>query len=166
MFHICLHASHGPGHVGTSSWRNFIACSNDECRTLHFHAACTPCHQLLVPALLQHWCKLKHVHCVNQQWDSCSAARVPDFKSLWEKIAMGEPWESPPPSQVLDLPSPFPNALVLHQPRPGQALLIPRRVSFHPRTDSQDHSTSSAFRATQQKHQDQVQHHINAANCH
>jgi hypothetical protein len=60
-----------------------------------------------VPALVQHWCKLKFGYFVESQWSSNAAVIAPDFGSLWEKIATGEQWESPLPNQCLaPLPAP------------------------------------------------------------
>ena len=115
MLHIL-----GSGHAVTASWRNFVARSNNEHRTLQLCKARTPRCQLLVQASVQHWCKLKHARFVNQQCGSCSPASAPDFESLWEKIAAGEPRESPLPSQhlaPLDVPVP--------SPRPGPAPRAP-----------------------------------------
>ena len=124
MFHIFLHTFLGAGHAVTLSWRNFVSRSNNEYRTLQFYEARTPRHQLLVPALVQNWCKLKFAYYVNQQWNSYAAVSAPDFESLWEKIATGEPWESPLPPQYLaplpELPSPSQSA-----PRPGPAPRTP-----------------------------------------
>jgi hypothetical protein len=107
MFHIYLHTFYGPGHAVTTSWRIFADRSNNEYRTLQYYGARTPRHQFLVPALVQHWCKLKFAYYVEHQWTSNGPVSVPDFVSLWEKIATGEQWESPLPEQYLaSLPVP------------------------------------------------------------
>jgi hypothetical protein len=113
MFHIYLHTFYGPAHAVTASWREFVARSNNEYRSLQYYTAKTPRHQLLVPALVQHWCKLKFAYYVEHQWNSDGPVSVPDFVSLWEKIATGEQWESPLPEQYL---APLPGPTV---PRPG-----------------------------------------------
>mgnify|MGYP000181859540 CR=1 FL=1 len=107
MFHMYLHTFYGAGHPLTDNWRSFVARSSNEYRSLQYYEARTPRHQLLVPALVQHWCKLKFGYFVDMQWSSNAAVRVPDFGALWEKIATGEQWESPLPNQYLSpLPAP------------------------------------------------------------
>jgi hypothetical protein len=129
MFHIYLHTFYGPDHPVTASWRTFVARSNNEYRSLQYYIARTPRHQFLVPALVQHWCKLKFAYYVEQQWNSYNAITVPDFEALWEKIATGEQWESPLPTQYLAPlpaqhpvpggPSPPPQQPGPNRPSPG-----------------------------------------------
>ena len=101
MFHIYLYTFYGPTHAVTENWRTFVARSNNEYRTLQFYQARTTRHQLLVPAMVQHWCKLKYAYYLDSQWISNSAVLPPDFGALWEKIATGEQWESALPAQYL-----------------------------------------------------------------
>jgi hypothetical protein len=89
MFHVYLHTFYGPGHQVTASWRSFLARSSNEHRSLQCYEARMPCHQLLVPALVQHWCKLKFGCFVEQQWNSNPNVSAPNFGALWEKIATG-----------------------------------------------------------------------------
>jgi hypothetical protein len=105
MFHIYLHTFYGPVHQVTTSWRDFVARAINEYRTLEHYQALTAGHRLLVPALVQHWCKLKFGYFVDQQWNSATAVTAPDFEALWMKIATGEQWESPLPALHLS-PSP------------------------------------------------------------
>jgi hypothetical protein len=101
MFHIYLHTFYGPGHPVTTSWRNFIARSSNEHRKLQCYVAKTPRHQLLVPAMVQHWCKLRFAYYVESQWNTNAPAHVPNFEELWQKIATGEQWECQLPEQCL-----------------------------------------------------------------
>jgi hypothetical protein len=124
MFHIYLHTFYGPAHVITENWREFVSRSSNEYRTLQYYQAKTPRHHLLVPAMVQHWCKMKYAYFVDIQWSSNAPVAVPDFGALWEKIQTGEQWEIPLPAHylqplpLLDLPPSVPNGPYLS---PGTA---------------------------------------------
>jgi len=145
MFHIFLHTFYGPLHAVTASWRNFVTRSSNEYRSLQYYEAKTPRHQLLVPALVQHWCKLKFAYYVDQQWITDSTVSPPDFEALWEKIATGEPWESPLPAQYLaPLPVPTPARPGGPNPSPSPAPVRPLPARPTPGTPSTPAGPTSA----------------------
>jgi hypothetical protein len=96
MFLIFLHST-----TLTADWRQFASWSNNKHRAQCFCKAHTPLHHLLVPAVVQRCCKLRHACCVDRQWHSNLATTSPDFNSLLEKAAVREHWKILIPAQHL-----------------------------------------------------------------
>jgi hypothetical protein len=101
MFHTWLHTFLGAEHVVTEEWHRALKKGSNHYATLAYYQPKTARHELLTPAMMQHWDKMQWAYFLDQQWTNNNPEPTPPFCELYKLISTGAPWESPLPEQYL-----------------------------------------------------------------